>query len=276
MDIFKKEKILVLAKTYPSPSSKYIEPSCVAGITEEGEMRRLYPVPFKRLEDHKQFKKWQWVEAEVEENTQDHRKESRKIHFDNITLGRVIDVKNNWAERMRWIKQIPQIVSFEQEGPAPKINEDITLALFSLKTEVSLEITESSAQCTTEQLEELHRFDGENILSREDMHIPEKTLEKIPFDFYFCFVAKTNADTDRDVRLKIIDWEVCSLYHSCFAAYGQNWKAKFKERLEKQMNQCNLKLLIGNDHHLPRQWMIISLVYPPKQSSVEERQISLF
>ena len=41
------ERILVLAKTYPSPSSKHVETSCVAGINEEGIMRRLYPIPFR-------------------------------------------------------------------------------------------------------------------------------------------------------------------------------------------------------------------------------------
>ena len=44
------EKILILAKTYPSPSAKYGETSCIAGITDRAEMRRIYPVPYRRLE----------------------------------------------------------------------------------------------------------------------------------------------------------------------------------------------------------------------------------
>ena len=53
------EQILILAKTYPSPSAKHIETSCVAGINRNGEMRRLYPVPFRLLQGRQQLKKWQ-------------------------------------------------------------------------------------------------------------------------------------------------------------------------------------------------------------------------
>lgn len=52
------ERILLLAKTYPSPSAQYVETSCVAGISQDGLMRRLYPVPFCMIEVGQQFKKW--------------------------------------------------------------------------------------------------------------------------------------------------------------------------------------------------------------------------
>lgn len=32
------EKILILAKTYPSPSAQYVETSCVAGSSENGDV----------------------------------------------------------------------------------------------------------------------------------------------------------------------------------------------------------------------------------------------
>ena len=52
------ERVLILCKTYPSPSARYVETSCVAGISEAGELMRLYPVPFRLIQDEKQFKKW--------------------------------------------------------------------------------------------------------------------------------------------------------------------------------------------------------------------------
>jgi hypothetical protein len=57
------ERVLILAKTYPSPSAHYVETSCVAGIMEHGSMRRLYPIPFRLIEDGQQFKKWQWIDS---------------------------------------------------------------------------------------------------------------------------------------------------------------------------------------------------------------------
>lgn len=38
-----KERLLVLAKAAPEASKKYEELICVAGITEKGEWRRIYP-----------------------------------------------------------------------------------------------------------------------------------------------------------------------------------------------------------------------------------------
>ena len=50
------QRILILCKTYPSPSGKHIETSCVAGLEEGGRLIRLFPVPFRLVGDEKQFK----------------------------------------------------------------------------------------------------------------------------------------------------------------------------------------------------------------------------
>ena len=72
----REERILVLCKTYPSPSAKYSETSCVAGITEPGNLIRLYPVPFRLVNDVQQFKKWQWISARIKRSPDDRRTES--------------------------------------------------------------------------------------------------------------------------------------------------------------------------------------------------------
>lgn len=62
----RKVRILILCKTYPSPSAKYTETSCVAGMDEDGNLIRLYPVPFRLITEDQQFAKWQWIEALIE------------------------------------------------------------------------------------------------------------------------------------------------------------------------------------------------------------------
>ncbi|MGR9449202.1 hypothetical protein [Rhizobium leguminosarum] len=42
-------RILILCKTYPSPSGKYAETTCVAGMDERGKLVRLFPVPFRLI-----------------------------------------------------------------------------------------------------------------------------------------------------------------------------------------------------------------------------------
>lgn len=68
--------ILILCKTYPSPSGKYAETTCVAGMDERGRLVRLFPVPFRLIAKDQQFKKWQWIKAKVEKAKKDHRPES--------------------------------------------------------------------------------------------------------------------------------------------------------------------------------------------------------
>ena len=78
------ERVLILCKTYPSPSAKYAETSCVAGMTEDGKLIRLYPVPFRLVSDEQQFKKWQWITARFEKARDDHRPESHRVFVDTI------------------------------------------------------------------------------------------------------------------------------------------------------------------------------------------------
>lgn len=60
------KRVLILCKTYPSPSGKHFETSCVAGMDEDGRLIRIFPVPFRLIGDEQQFKKWQWISARLE------------------------------------------------------------------------------------------------------------------------------------------------------------------------------------------------------------------
>jgi len=75
----------VVASPRLSPIAQYVETSCVAGISQDGSMRRLYPVPFRMIEEGQQFKKWQWIDVRIEKANKDHRPESYKLYVDTIT-----------------------------------------------------------------------------------------------------------------------------------------------------------------------------------------------
>ena len=109
-----RERILILAKTYPSPSASYIETSCVAGINANGEMRRLFPVPFRLLEDDQQFSKWQWIDARVEKARGDHRPESFRIDVGTLACGEKVSTHAEWQPRREWIRRIPQFEAFSE------------------------------------------------------------------------------------------------------------------------------------------------------------------
>jgi hypothetical protein len=62
-----KIKILITVKTYLTISKKYGELCCTAGVKEDGSWIRIYPIPFRLLEYNKRYKKYQWLEAKVNE-----------------------------------------------------------------------------------------------------------------------------------------------------------------------------------------------------------------
>ena len=95
-----RERILVTVKTYPTLSKRYGETVCTAGVREDGTWIRLYPVPFRRLKEAQQYKKFDWIECDVERNTKDVRPETyRPADCEQMVPVGHIDTNDNWRKR---------------------------------------------------------------------------------------------------------------------------------------------------------------------------------
>ena len=270
------EKILILAKTYPSPSAQYVETSCVAGLTQSGSMIRLYPVPFRLIEEGRQFKKWQWINVRVEKATKDHRPESHKLYVDTIDCIDVISPKKGWVDRWAWLDKIPTFNSIESLDAA-RLEDGISLALIKPKQVLGLEVANSrSKDWTDEEREKLVREHMQGDLFAEaDARRQINELKKIPFDFYYRFICETAAG-DVECKHKLVDWEVGMLFWNCMRSHRAEWEAPFRKKLEEQLLSKDLMFLVGNQHRFQNQWLIISLVYPPKREQDDGPQGSLF
>ncbi len=270
------ERILILAKTYPSPSAQYVETSCVAGISEDGSMRRLYPVPFRMIEEGQQFKKWQWIDVRVEKANKDHRAESHKLYVDTITCGDVIGTKKGWGARWEWLDKIPAFDSFEAIDAA-RLSDGLSIALVRPKRLLGLEITKARNQdWTEEEKEKLMREQMQgDLFSEAEAKRQVKELRKVPFDFYYRYVCDT-PEGEKEQKHKIVDWEAGALFWNCRRDHGVGWEAPFRAKLEGQLGGKDLMFLMGNQHRFQDQWLIISLIYPPKRKPVEVMQGSLF
>lgn len=270
------ERVLILAKTYPSPSAQYIETSCVAGIAECGSMRRLFPVPFRMIENGQQFKKWQWVEMRIEKASRDHRPESHKVFVDTILTGSLIDTRNSWAARWEWIEKAPSFDSFNAIEHARR-EDGISLALLRPKNILGLDIVAARhADWTDEEREKLLREQMQgDLFSEADEQKQVKQLRKIPFDFYYRYICTTPAG-DVEYRHKIVDWEAGALFWNCRRSHGENWQQPFREKLEYDLGGKDLMFLMGNQHRFQDQWLIISLIYPPRRIPTDSAQGALF
>lgn len=276
MALGRMEKILILAKTYPSPSAQYVETSCVAGISQDGSMRRLYPVPFRMIEEGQKFKKWQWIDVRVEKANKDHRPESHKLYVDTITCGDVINTKKEWSARWEWLDKIPVFDNFDAID-AGRLSERLSIALLRPKKLLGLEITKARNQeWTEEEKEKLMREQMQgDLFSEAEAKRQVKELRKVPFDFYYRYLCDT-PEGEKEYRHKIVDWEAGALFWNCRRDHGVDWEAPFRAKLEGQLGGKDLMFLMGNQHRFQDQWLIISLVYPPKRKPAEVRQGSLF
>ncbi len=276
MGVGRMERILILAKTYPSPSAQYVETSCVAGISQNGSMRRLYPVPFRMIEEGQKFKKWQWIDVRVEKANKDHRPESHKLYVDTIMCGDVIDTKKEWSARWEWLDKIPVFDNFDAID-AGRLTDRLSIALLRPKKLLGLEITKARNQeWTEEEKEKLMREQMQgDLFSEAEAKRQVKELRKVPFDFYYRYLCNT-PEGEKEYRHKIVDWEAGALFWNCRRDHGVDWEVPFRAKLEGQLGGKDLMFLMGNQHRFQDQWLIISLVYPPKRKPVEVRQGSLF
>ncbi|MNV02127.1 hypothetical protein D3C71_923540 [compost metagenome] len=271
-------KILITVTTYPLPSRSYDELVCTAGITENGEWIRIYPVPLSallgiRVNDKLQSMKYTWLELELVKRTDDFRPESHSpLHYDFKDLKAIetIDTKKNWARRKELcLKEI--FTNFDKLIELSKAPMNKSLATFKPSEVIGIDIEKDNPEWKNEWKE--LRKQGDLF---DEEKSPEILIRKLPFKFYYRF----KDDSGKQRRLMVEDWEVGALYWNCLdSCEGDSTKAlsKVREKLEKQfIEEKDLYFFVGTtrEWHTRRSknpFVIIGLFYPKKES-----QLSLF
>lgn len=265
------EDILIFTKTYPMPSLKYRETTCVAACDSSGKMLRLYPVPFRLMDGDQQFKKWEWIRAEIIKAKDDYRPESYKINPDSVQRTRsIIPTKNDWAERLNWLR--PHIVNSFTELELRRQTTKETLGFIRPNRLLGLDITPIKEIDWTE--DEKYKLMQDGLFDTEEIKT-RALLRKVPFNFHYRYecVSSGRIETHRHM---ITDWEVGALYFNCQRSHGQNWETPFRQKLEEWFSKRDLIFLMGTVHRFPDQWLIVGLVYPPMPKLAQENQLSLF
>jgi hypothetical protein len=245
-------------------------------MEENGNFIRIYPMPFRLVEDEKQFKKWQWITARVEKSKKDHRPESNKIFVDTIICDEApLSTKNDWQARRHYLQKLKIADGFDELDSWRK-QDGVTLGVVR-PTEISgLDITPSeSTEWTKAEREKLLRLQQQGDLFDDSDPASIATLKKVPIDFHYRYKSVVNG-LAREHRHKIVDWEIGALYWNVHRRHGANWQQPFREKLEKYMPSRDLHFLMGTIHRFPDQWLIVSLIYPPKPPPGQSHQQSLF
>jgi hypothetical protein len=141
-----RHKVLITVTTYPQPSRSHDELVCTAGILENGEWIRIYPVPLSFLVDLKgngQVKnvKYTWLELDLRKRTDDFRPESHSpINYDfrDLKIIEQLDTKSNWYRRKEHVLKnvYTSMTKLISHSKAPS---NISLATFKPASIVRLE-----------------------------------------------------------------------------------------------------------------------------------------
>jgi hypothetical protein len=269
------QRILILCKTYPSPSARYVETSCVAGMAEDGRLIRLFPVPFRLVEDEQQFKKWQWVTARLRRAQDDARPESHRISVDTIQLeGEPLPTRDHWIARREVIKCVPVFESFAALDAAREA-DGVTLGLMRPDRLLGLDITpvENPDWTDDEKAKLLQEQQQGNLFDADEDQRSLKTLKKLPFDFHYRYECQTEAGPVEH-RHKLVDWEAGALYWNVHRR--EDWQAAFRQKFVTEFSDREVVFLMGTIHRFPKQWLIVSVLYPPKLPDALARQQTLF
>ncbi|MFZ0452137.1 MAG: hypothetical protein WAM24_00205 [Ignavibacteriaceae bacterium] len=264
-------KVLITVKTYPTISPKYEELVCTAGFKEDGSWVRIYPVPFRKLDYAKQYKKYDWIECELIKNTKDFRPESfrpKTLSTDIKIIGH-LGTERNWLLRKKIalnkvytnLKQLIKEAKDKETGTSLAVFKPSKIIDFVYKA-VEREWDESKLT----GLKQFKLF--------EERNKKFEVVRKLPYKFSFIF----QDDAGTKSKLMIEDWETGQLFWNCMDKYNDEKKAcedVKRKYLDDFSKTKDLYFFLGttllNHFVAPNPFIIIGTFHPKV-----ENQISLF
>ncbi len=241
-----KEKLIILAKTYPTVSKSYEVLLCMAGITEDGEWRRIYPVPLEAYQNIGKFPKRSWIEYELREEYADSRKESRKIYPESI---KVLDREDEETAR-KMLKE--RVTTLEELWRRNKIDRTSLGVIKPILEEFKVKRRDKAEEWEKGLL-------GQQTLSGE------RAVKIELIDKWIGYHFKCNKKQCNGHKCMCEDIEVGNLHRKVKREYDDENVIydKLKEKLFDWMKDRDLYFIMGTESHYGK-WLIISFFYPKK------------
>jgi hypothetical protein len=238
-----KEEVVIVVKAVPQPSKRYGETVCCAGITRNGEWRRLYPIRFRRLKD-RSFDRWQWVQCQTARRSSDSRAESRRVSEDTIApLGTL-----RAPERPRFLA--PLVTGSVADAAAQGASLTLLRPLDSRFSWVRRKPAEIEAE----------RVAYQSAASQQDLFDEElAAIEPCPFKFRLRF---RDASGWHDHQCE--DWETEAAFWNIRRTHGESEALR---HLDEEYNQRRpahgLMLAMGNMAARPQTWLLLGILSVP-------------
>jgi len=268
---FETERILIWGKTYPELSQKYGETVCTAGCLEDGCPVRIYPVPFRLLDDYEQYSLYQWITAPIKPSPDDPRPESYKINVDEINPGNRIDTDPGWMKRRQIIeKDLSWHFDSVCDLQAAQRQSDRSLGIVPVGEVSRVYLKERSDEKEEKHKQKLQAIRAQNELfqDRSPSHLQFQKY-RVRVEWKCGTSGEIHPDCDGH-DMTILAWGLGELGR-------RDGPEKAKQKMEELADPqtYDLKFFLGNMLAYQKSFTIVGLWYP-KRKDLRERSAPLF
>ena len=252
-----KLRVLVTVKTYPLPSVGYGELVCTVGVLADGSFIRLYPIDYRYRPYWQWYKKYQWIEVQVEKHDKDSRKESYRPLLESLRPREErLDTRNKWAKRKKYVlargtRSMEELYDLQR-------SENVSVGIIRPRRVTDVVV---------EEVEREWKPEWRNLFMQLKLFGPQqKPLEKIPFRFSYRF----ECDDPRcrgNHRMMIADWELGRLFLAMRQKYQDERIAvqKVKDKFLGQMcaPSVDTHFFVGTTLQYGT-WIVLGVFWPKK------------
>lgn len=252
------QRILITVMTYPHPSEGYQELVCTAGINEANEWVRLYPVDYRYRPKAQQFKKYQWIEVDLERppSNRDNRPESWRPTLDSIkVIGERLSTKNKWRERREIIDAMPHHTGNHLKSLFEKNKTSLGIVRPKRVLDMVVEKQNGDWKPSWQSMFSQMRLFGQQ----------QKPLRKLPYSFHYVFECE---DSLKPQRAMCEDWELGTLFLNEVKRLGSEQAAADSVR-EKFLNELcgsnkDTRFFMGTRYPY-NVWLVLGVFWPPRE-----------
>ena len=251
-------RVTILVKALPQPSKKYGETVCCAGVTPDGNWKRLYPIRYRHLAGDTAFGRWDIVRFRFRPPTRDKRSESCNVEEDSI------DIVGEMPERERSRFLDPLILPSVAEAA----RRGRSLALIRPRETRFFYKPKSAAEIAKEKAAYSRAARQGSLLDKE-----LEALEPTPYKFKFQFQDAEHAHTYTNG-----DWEAHAMFYNG-RRRGQT-EAEVLDWMDHSFNVVypakGMAFAVGNQAKRPHVWQLLGVIQLSELSDTDKAQASLF
>jgi len=232
---YEKKQVCVLVKAQPQPSQKYEETVCVAAVTLDHRLVRLYPVRFRHLPETKRFGRFDWIDVEITRAQEDPRPESHKLKEDSIVVRKKGRQSTPQENARLWLPAVSRSMAELED-----LQKSTGRSLGIIRPEPD------SVRFNYRPIARAAAEDQETTkLVYEQASLLEPALKRLPepeYVFRYEFVCD-----GKEHEMQLHDWEVQATYHAYTKNYGTKEQAleMMTDFYQEKAPARNLHLIMG-------------------------------